>query len=170
MLAYRKTGMVGPADLAQDCKNNILAESAAAKAPIDTIGEFKAPAAPYRGWHVILTVADHDQNGFIGLARWNFSNEQDARSFVSGVDGLVDDDSEPDCADANFWFLLDIHKGAHNLLDEGVRRLPLQVAMKLAQKQVQSWLEARPDPDAVYRNLPPVLQDHNGAPVIGGAE
>ena len=41
--------------------------------------------------HVVVAVADHEQNGFVASARWPDMTEGEARSFIE-QDALVDDD------------------------------------------------------------------------------
>lgn len=95
---------------------------------------------------VVLTVGDHDKNGFIALARWPYPTEQEARAFIASVDAQVDDDSEPDLRTASYTFILDLCEG-NDTIDNGKRLLPTQVAMSLAPALVQQWLTERPEPD-----------------------
>jgi hypothetical protein len=74
-------------------------------------------------WFVTLTVADHEQNGFVALARWNFPDEVAARAFI-----------------------LDLHDERGDTVDDS-RNLPMQSVMRLAPVQVSEWLDERPDPD-----------------------
>jgi hypothetical protein len=101
-------------------------------------------------WTVTLTVADHDQNGFLSLARWQFFDGASARAFIAAADAAIPDGAEPDNRDPDvaFNFLLDLYSGQHDLEDNG-RNLPLQVAMRLAPDQVRAWLDKRPDPNAL---------------------
>jgi hypothetical protein len=106
-------------------------------------------------WSVILTVADHDQNGFVSLAIWPGLSEADARRFISDADALVSDDNEPDIKTAAFTFILDLIDQRSGMIDNGKRLLPTQVAMSLAPDQVQDWLNERPRPDdVIYRSVP----------------
>ena len=105
-------------------------------------------AATEGAFSVVLTVADHDQNGFVHLARWDGFSETAARQFIETIDDLVSDDSEPDNKTASFAFILDLWDG-QDCIDNGNRSLPTQVAMSLAPEQVQNWLLERPDPDSV---------------------
>lgn len=105
---------------------------------------------------VVLTVADHEQNGFVSLAQWVGMNESEARAFIAEQDALVSDDAEPDIMSAPFTFILDLFSQG-DLIDTGEHSLPLQVAMKLAPKQVQEWLNKRPFPNDVLNNSIPVL-------------
>jgi hypothetical protein len=104
---------------------------------------------------VILTVADHDKNGFVHLARWPNLSEIDARAFIGSIDGEITDDSEPDIKTASHTFILDLWDG-RDLIDNGKRLLPMQVAMSLAPDQVQDWLNERPEPDSVIRRPVPL--------------
>ena len=98
--------------------------------------------------HVVLTVADHEQNGFVAPARWPDMTEGEARSFIEKQDALVDDDSEPDIKTASFTFILDLMSSENgDLIDTGKRCLPTQVAMNLARGPVSRWLDERPDPE-----------------------
>jgi hypothetical protein len=91
-------------------------------------------------WTVVLTVVDHEQNGFVSLARWEFPNEAAARAFMAAEDAAIPEGAEPDSRDPDvaFTFLLDLDNG---------RNLPLQAAMRLAPDQIREWLTERPDPD-----------------------
>jgi len=103
---------------------------------------------------VILTVADHEQNGFVHLVRWPFASMAEARAFVRSVDGEVTDESEPDIRSAAFTFILDLCDG-WDTVDNGKRLLPTQVAMSIAPEAVRDWLDERPDPDSVSgRRIP----------------
>lgn len=99
-------------------------------------------------WTVVLTVADHEQNGFVSLARWNFRNEAAARAFIEAENAAIPDGAEPDHRDPDtaFNFILDLCDGRHNTVDDS-RNLPLQSVMRLAPDQVREWLTERPDPD-----------------------
>lgn len=99
-------------------------------------------------WMVVLTVADHEQNGFIALARWNFPDESAARSFIEAEDAAIPEGAEPDHNDPDvaFTFLLDLHDGRWDCVDNG-RNLPLQSVMRLAPDQVRRWLAERPNPE-----------------------
>lgn len=105
---------------------------------------------------VVLTVADHDWNGFIGLARMSFGDEEEARTFLRKVDALIDGSSEPDQEDAAYWFILDRHPGGRtdDLEETSERRIPTQVAQRIARKQVDAWLSGRPDPNLVTGPIP----------------
>lgn len=104
---------------------------------------------------VVLTVCDHERNGFIGLARFGFPLMGDARRFVATVDAMVEDDAEPDRDEAPFWFLLDLHEGddVASMIDNS-RRLPTQVAHRVAPEAVNAWLAERPDPNLVAGDIP----------------
>lgn len=104
-----------------------------------------------------LTAADHEQNGFVTLAQWLVADEALARRIVSQIDGTISDEQEPDIRTAPFTFILDLVDANSDLVDTGLRQLPLQVAMRLAPEQVQDWLNSRPDPDAVFHRKVPTL-------------
>lgn len=107
---------------------------------------------------IILTVADHERNGFVHLAQWNGLSEAQARTIIAHYDGLVDDDAEPDIDTAAFTFILDLMSDDEaTLIDTGKRLLPLQVAMAVAPAAVRAWLEERPDPDSVFHRRVPLL-------------
>lgn len=100
-------------------------------------------------WTVVLTVADHEANGFISLARWEFPNEAAARAFIEAENAAIPDGAEPDHRDPDiaFSFILDLADGQWNTVDNS-RNLPLQAAMRLAADQVRRWLDERPDPES----------------------
>ena len=108
-------------------------------------------------YSLTLTAADHRQNGFVALARWTGLSEAEARARIAAIDAMVSDDSEPDIASADFTFILDLHDPRLDLIDNGKRCLPSQIAMMLAPDQVQQWLADRPDPDSTLCTLIPVL-------------
>lgn len=100
---------------------------------------------------VVLTVADHDANGFIGLCSFRFSSEAEARAAIKSIDDRITDEMEPDIKTAPFTFILDLTEPTENdCVDNGRRLLPTQEAMRLAPTVVQEWLESRPDPEAVF--------------------
>lgn len=103
-------------------------------------------------WTVELTVGDHERNGFVHLARWQFSNEAGAREFIAAENAAIPEGAEPDHETEPFTFILDLHEGARceNMVDNS-RNLPMQSAMRLAPNQVRCWLDERPDPDSVVR-------------------
>lgn len=104
---------------------------------------------------VVLTVADHEQNGFVALAKWSHLTEPEARAFIEATDASVCDDAEPDVKTAPFTFILDLMNDNHDLVDTGKRMLPTQIAMSLAPDAVRRWLEERPDPDSVMDRFVP---------------
>lgn len=108
--------------------------------------------------HVVLTVADHDQNGFVALARWPTMPETEARAFIAAQDARVDDENEPDIKTASFTFILDLMEANGDCLDTGTRCLPTQVAMSLAPDPVRRWLDERPDPNSVMNRHIPTLE------------
>jgi hypothetical protein len=110
-------------------------------------------------YYVVLTVADHEQNGFVALARWPRMHEAQARAFIEEQDSAVDDESEPDINSASFTFILDLVQGNGDLIDCGNRCLPTQVAMSLAPEQVRWWLDKRPDPDSLIAAEPALITD-----------
>lgn len=98
---------------------------------------------------IVLTVADHDRNGFVELASWRGLCEIHARRLLERIDSLVSDESEPDDETTPFSFVLDLKTDDDGtIVDTTSRSLPMQIAMRLAPEQVQSWLIARPDPDS----------------------
>ena len=108
-------------------------------------------------WTVELTVGDHEQNGFVHLARWQFLSAAAARAFIAAENEAIPQGAEPDHKTDAFTFILDLHEGVacENMVDNS-RNLPLQSVMRLAPDQVQRWLNERPDPDSVSR-LGPLL-------------
>ena len=114
-----------------------------------------------RDFSVVLTVADHDQNGFVALGHWSELTEAEARDFIRRMDDQISDEMEPDNETAAFSFILDLWCGS-DCIDNGERILPTQIAMSLAPSQVRAWLDERPDPDSVamrYRHLPQLAAD-----------
>jgi hypothetical protein len=104
---------------------------------------------------VVLTVADHEKNGFIALARWPFQNEAQARTFIAEQDAGVVPEAEPDIKTAPFTFILDLMTGPYEVTDNGKRLLPTQNAMALAPDQVRRWIDERPEPDdCIGRHVP----------------
>jgi hypothetical protein len=103
-------------------------------------------------WTVELTVGDHEQNGFVHLARWQFPDEASARAFIDAENAAIPDGAEPDHMTEPFTFILDLHEGVRcdNMVDNS-RNLPMQSAMRLAPDQVRAWLDERPEPDSVSR-------------------
>lgn len=103
-------------------------------------------------WTVELTVGDHERNGFVHLARWQFPDEASARGFIAAENAAIPEDAEPDHMTEPFTFILDLHEGARceNMVDNS-RNLPMQSAMRLAPNQVRGWLVERPDPDSAVR-------------------
>lgn len=108
--------------------------------------------------HVVLTVADHEKNGFVALARWPEMSESEARAFIEAHDAMVDDESEPDIKTAAFTFILDLMEANGDCHDTGKRLLPTQVAMLIAPEQVSKWINERPDPDSVLGCFVPQLE------------
>lgn len=107
--------------------------------------------------YVVLTAADHEKNGFVQLVRWPDTSEAEARAFIAEQDEKVCAESEPDIRSAPFTFILDLYEGFYDLVGNGERLLPMQVAMALAPDQVSAWLKARPEPDQVCRRAIPML-------------
>lgn len=109
-------------------------------------------------WTVELTVGDHDQNGFVHLARWQFPDEAAARAFIATENAAIPAGAEPDHMTEPFTFILDLHEGVRceNMVDNS-RNLPMQSAMRLAPDQVQWWLNARPEPDSMIDLNSPLL-------------
>lgn len=107
--------------------------------------------------HVILTVADHEKNGFVSLARWPDMSEAEARSFIARQDDGITDESEPDIKTAPFTFILDLMDADGDMIGNSERCLPTQNAMALAPDQVRRWLEERPVPDCVINQAVPLV-------------
>ena len=103
-------------------------------------------------WTVELTVGDHEQNGFVHLARWQFHDEASARAFIEAENAAIPEGAEPDHMTDAFTFILDLHEGVRceNMTDNS-KNLPMQSAMRLAPDQVRQWLDERPEPDSVAR-------------------
>lgn len=106
---------------------------------------------------IVLTVADHEQNGFVQLASWRSFSEADARNKIGVIDAAVPDEARPDLETAPYAFVLDlIDERSGDLIDTS-KLLPTQMAMRLASDQVQAWLSERPEPDDTYGCSPPIL-------------
>lgn len=110
-------------------------------------------------WTVELTVGDHEQNGFVHLARWQFPDEASARAFIDAENAAIPDGAEPDHKTDAFTFILDLHEGerCENMVDNS-RNLPTQSAMRLAPDQVRWWLDKRPEPDEMLKFTSPLLR------------
>lgn len=106
-------------------------------------------------WTVQLTVGDHEQNGFVGIARWQFPDERSARAFIEAENAAIPEGAEPDHKTDAFTFILDLHEGARcqDMVDNS-RNLPLQSAVRLAPDLVQRWLTERPEPDSARYHGP----------------
>lgn len=110
--------------------------------------------------NIILTVADHEQNGFVALAQWSGLSEEEGNHIIAAVNAAIPDEAEPDAATEPYTFILDLMDGAHTRIDES-RLLPMQLAMRVAREQVTYWLEDRPVPDLVSNKVPPTLSITN---------
>jgi len=107
---------------------------------------------------LVLTVADHEQNGFVHLAQWCDFTEGGAREIVSRFDANITEEMEPDIKTAPFTFILDVYSDDYcDLISTGDCCLPLQVASGLAPEQVEDWLQSRPDPDSRSNRAIPEL-------------
>lgn len=105
---------------------------------------------------IVLTAADHEQNGFVSLAKWSNLTEAQARSFIDAIDASISDDAEPDIKTAPFTFILDLMDDSNwDCIDTGKRMLPMQVAMSLAPDEVRRWLDERPEPDCAANRAVP---------------
>lgn len=106
-----------------------------------------------------LTVADHEQEGFVHLARWARTDRASAMKTIDRVMDLIDADAEPDRVEAPFWFILDlVEADGFSQEYEGPKMLPTQIASRLAPEQVARWLRDRPDPDSYsLTNREPLL-------------
>jgi hypothetical protein len=108
---------------------------------------------------IVLTVGDHEQNGFVALAKWSHLEEAEARAAIDAVDASIPEEAEPDIETAAFTFILDLMNENGDLIDNSKRQLPTQTAMALAPDQVRQWLEERPDPDSVLcRHIPEAVR------------
>lgn len=100
--------------------------------------------------HLVLTVGDHTQNGFISLARFAMPSLEAARAACDEVNALIDPDSV-DIDTDDYTFILDIWEVGNNPKTWGSsdnsNMFSTQIAMRLAPDQVQEWLAARPDPN-----------------------
>jgi hypothetical protein len=97
---------------------------------------------------VELTVADHVQDGFVPLARWEVSSFADGERLLQIASRMTGDSPENPKTD-DYNLILDLHdcevESFPNLVDETF--ISLQVAMRLAPEAVKSWLSTRPKPD-----------------------
>lgn len=96
---------------------------------------------------IILTVADHEQDGFLALAHWPVTSMADGLAAIRAVDASISDEEAGDSKVDAFNFLLDLHSDAHNCDDTSEKCLPLQLAMRIAPDAVQNWLNTRPNPN-----------------------
>lgn len=112
--------------------------------------------SPEQAAYIMLTVGDFDNNGFVSLAATDLMHDDHARSLIADVDALVDPAAEPG-DDASFAFILDLMRPNGDCEDTGKRRLPLQVAARLAPEAVSAWLSERPDPNTVMHRKPMAL-------------
>lgn len=109
-------------------------------------------------WTIELTVGDHEQNGFVHLARWQFPDEATARAFIAAENAAIPEGAEPDNKTDAFTFILDLHEGVRCMdMVDNSRNLPLQSAMRLAPDQVRWWLKKRPEPDSMIGYASPLL-------------
>ncbi|MEO1658281.1 MAG: hypothetical protein AAFR65_11200 [Pseudomonadota bacterium] len=99
--------------------------------------------------YIELCAADHVQDGFVYLARWDRADEATCQSALDAVDELIDPEAEPDTQTEDYTFILDLYDSKDDLVGNNKRNLPLQIAMRLAPDQVSQWLKERPDPDAL---------------------
>nr|WP_298099713.1 hypothetical protein [uncultured Shinella sp.] len=106
-----------------------------------------------RAARIVLTVLDHEQNGAVALAETSNMLDEAARVLIAAVDSLVEPDAEPG-AEAAFSFVLDLKLPNGDVVDNGQRMLPAQIAMTLAPEAVSHWLAERPEPDAVLHRMP----------------
>lgn len=106
-------------------------------------------------WTVVLTVGDHEKNGFVHLARWQFADEASARAFIAAENAAIPKGAEPDHMTDAFTFILDLHEGVRCMdMVDNSKNLPMQSAMRLAPDQVRNWLNERPEPDSVAHSGP----------------
>lgn len=99
-----------------------------------------------------LTVADQAQNGFVSIATWRCDSIDQAHTTARNIDDLVPEGAEGDLETDDYAFILDLHDtddGQPNMVAQGAKALPLQIAHRLAPNQVSNWLSERPDPDSV---------------------
>lgn len=105
---------------------------------------------------IVLTVADHEAGGFVQLAYWPIATLDECHAIVAAIDGRVDGRAEPCLETAPFWFILDIYEDRYNLVDNGKRLLPTQIAMALAPAETAEWLKTRPNPDDIAHDPIPL--------------
>lgn len=92
-----------------------------------------------------LTLADHDQNGFVAVVRFTgFATTADVLAWVKAFEPITVE-RDPD---ATFEFCLDVFENDHEQVDE-VMPLPTQIARRLAPAAVDRVLNERPEPDTV---------------------
>lgn len=99
--------------------------------------------------HLVLTVADHTQNGFISLARFAMPSKEAARAACDEINALIDPDSV-DVGSDDYTFILDIWEVSGEPTwgcSDNSNMFPSQIAMRLAPDQVREWLATRPDPN-----------------------
>lgn len=111
---------------------------------------------------IILTAIDFEKNGFVKLAYWNFDHRHQAHDMIDAVGRLITPAECPDARDETmpFAYILDQHEDISGFGDNMVGNSPLfglQTAMRLAPREVGTWLNDRPEPDDVLGQVPPRL-------------
>lgn len=106
-------------------------------------------------YHIVLTVADHEKNGFIYLARWTLESRAAAMEAARQVSEAISAEEEPDSRESAYNFVLDVEGPSGDWEQpENTRYLPMQLAMRLALDPVRRWLAERPEPDDVLNRIP----------------
>jgi len=114
-------------------------------------------------YHIELTVADHEANGFIGLVRWQIGSEDQGRAILAEIDQEIPDEAAGDLKTDPYIFILDLRDPDDMILDNNAKCLPLQMAMRLAPDRVGWWLKERPDPNRLVHEWSPVIP---GLPIL----
>lgn len=110
-----------------------------------------------------LTVADHEANGFVGLARWRIADMAQGEQLLAELDRLTPSEAAGDPKTDPYTFIMDLRGADDDLLQTSQLCLPLQIAMRLAPERVTWWMNTRPDPDSLAHLWPPT---QNGLPSL----
>lgn len=105
--------------------------------------------------YVVLTVCDHEKNGFISLAKWFFENDELAKKFINHIEELIkieENKNEENCS-----FIIEINGTTNDIRFTSIN-LNLKHALLIAPEQVRSWLAEKPDPEKTFFRAVPTLE------------